>query len=439
MKKLLLFTLSFFAIACFAQTKTDSIPVTLQQAIEIALGESPTMRIADRTIETKKYYKKEQIVGLFPSVSGSASYQRTLQKQKMVMDFMGQSMEIEVGTFNNAVMSANLTLPIIAPALWNTIKLNSMDIELAVEQARASKIALINTVKKAYYDVLNVQESYKVYIDSYKLAEQNAQMISDKYEQGLVSEFEKLRAEVQVQNLKPNLHFLINAMDMSQKALKIFIGVDVNEPMIFEGELKDFEAEMLAAKLPEIKALSLNENSDLKQMDMAIQQLERSHKIVLSSACPMLALSGNYQYMTMGNDIPCKDFNWFPYSVVAVSLQVPITSWASTNYKLKQLKNNVQNLNDSRLNAERMLWLAVASHLSKIDKAIADFESCSESVRMATRAYSIVQKQYEVGLATWLDLNGAELALTNSQLLYYQSIYDYLVAQSELEYVLGKN
>jgi len=50
-----------------------------------------------------------------------------------------------------------------------------------------------------------------------------------------------------------------------------------------------------------------------------------------------------------------------------------------------------------------------------------------------------VQKQYEVGLATWLDLNGAELALTNSQLLYYQSIYDYLVAQSELEYVLGKN
>ena len=439
MKKLFLFTLSFFVLACFAQTKSDSIAITLQQAIEIALNESPTMRIADRTIETKKYYKKEQIVGLFPNVTGNASYQRTLQKQKMVMDFMGQSMEIEVGTFNNAVLSANLTLPIIAPALWNTIKLTSMDIELAVEQARASKISLINTVKKAYYDVLNVQESYKVYMESYKLAEQNAKMISDKYNQGLVSEFEKLRAEVQVQNLRPNLHFLINAMDMSQKALKIYMGVDINEPMIFKGELKDFEAEMLAAKLPEINALSLNENSDLKQLDMTIQQLERSHKIVLSSACPMLALSGSYQYMTMGNDIPCNDFNWFPYSVVAVSLQVPIISWASTSYKIKQLKNNVQNLNDTRMNAERLLWLSVASHLSKIDKAIADFESCSESVNMSARAHSIVQKQYEVGLATWLDLNGAELALTNSQLLYYQSIYDYLVAQSELEFVLGKN
>jgi outer membrane protein TolC len=439
MKKPILTLLCLLTFSVFAQTKPDSIPVTLQQAIEIALNESPSIRIADRTIETKKYYKKEQIVALFPNVTGGASYQRTLQKQKMVMDFMGQNMEIEVGTFNNAVLSANLSLPIIAPALWNTIKLTSMDIELAVEQARSSKIILINTVKKAYYDVLITQESYKVYMENYKIAEQNAKMISNKFEQGLVSEFEKLRAEVQVQNLKPNLHFAVSAMDMSQKALKIYMGIDINEPMIFEGELKDFETEMVAAKLPEINALSLNNNSDLKQMDMAIQQLERSRKIVLSSACPMLGLSGGYQYMTMGNDIPCKDFNWFPYSVVGISLQVPIISWASTTYKIKQMNNNILSWNDTLLNTERMLWLAVSSNLSKIDKAIADFESCSESVNMATRAYGIVQKQYEVGLATWLDLNGAEVALTNSQLSYYQSIYNYLVAQAELEYVLGKN
>jgi outer membrane protein TolC len=337
------------------------------------------------------------------------------------------------------VLSANLTLPIIAPALWNTIKLTSMDIELTMEQARASKISLIHTVKKAYYVVLSNQESYKVYLENFKLAEQNALMIANKYEQGLVSEFEKLRAEVQLKNLTPNLHFAISMIDMSQKALKVYMGVDYNEPLIFEGELKDFEAEMVAAKLPEISVLSLDNNSDLKQMDMTIQQWERSLKIVLSSACPMLALSGSYQYMTMGNDMPCKDFNWFPYSVVGLSLQVPIISWASTSYKIKQFKNNILNMNDSRLNAEQRLWLAVANNLSMIDKAIADFESCGESVKMAARAHGIVQKQYEVGLATWLDLNAAELALLNSQLLYYQSIYDYLVAQAELEYVLGKN
>jgi len=440
MKKLTLFALCFLMLFGFAHAQSDSLRITLQQAIEIALNESPSIRIADRTIETKKYYRKEQIVGLFPNVSAGASYQRTLLKQKMVIDIPGLgTQEMEMGTYNNMGLSANLSLPIIAPALWNTIKLTSMDIELAVEQSRASKIALINNIKKAYYAVLITQESYKVFMDNYKHIEDNAKFITDKYNQGLVSEFEKLRADVQVQNAKPNLSAAINAMDISQKALKVYMGVNINEPLIFIGKMKDFEAEMKAAKLPEKNTLFLDNNTDLKQMDMAIQQLERSRKIVLSAAYPMLALSGSFQYMTMGDDIPAKDFNWFPTSVIGVSLQIPIVSWASTSYKNKQMKNNIQNMNDNRLNMERALWLSVSTSLSNIDKAIADFESSSESVKMATRAYNIVQRQYEVGMATWLDLNSAELALLQSQLFYYQSIYDYLVAQSELEYVLGKN
>jgi len=469
MKKPLFITICLFTFSCFAQTKSEPVSITLQQAIEIALNESPTIKIAERTIETKKLYKKEQIVALFPSISGTASYQRTLQKQKVIMDFsrissgMGDLLKpiyeflipmgfvppipesggspepMEMGTFNNLVFSANLTLPIIAPALWSVVKLSSIDIELAVEQSRASKIALINNVKKAFYGVLMVQESYLVLLDNYKNVEQKAKLISDKFNQGLVSEFEKLRAEVQLQNLKPNLAATLNAIDLSHKALKIYMGVDVSEPMVFIGALKDFEMEMETVKLPELNNLSLENNSDLRQLDMAILQLERSRKIVLSGSCPMFALQGSYQYMTMGDDIPAKDLIWFPTSVIGISLQIPITSWASTSYKIKQIKNNILNMNDTRLNAERMLRLSLSNNLNNIDKAIADFESCSETVKMATRAHSIIQKQYEVGLATWLDFNDAEMALLGSKLQYYQSIYDYLVAQSELEYVLGKN
>jgi outer membrane protein TolC len=455
MKKTLLITLCFASFSCFAQSKFEQLNINLPQAIEIALNENQTIRIADRIIETKKLYKKEQIVALFPNVTAGASYQRTLQKQKMVMDMSGMldffssmgvpippdaggATEMEMGTYNNAVLSANLILPIIAPALWNTIKLTSMDIELAVEQARASKIALINNVKKAYYNVLIAQESYQVLLDNYKNIEQKAKLITDKYNQGLASEFEKLRADVQLQNVKPNINITLNAMAISQKVLKIHMGIDIHEPMTFTGTLKDFEIEMEAAKLPEISTLSLEGNPDLIQMDMVIQQMERSRKIVLSGACPMLALSGSFQYMTMGNDIKIKDFKWFPTSMVGISLQVPIISWAATSYKIKQIKNSILNMNDTRLNAERMLWLSISNNLNNIDKAIADFESCSETVKMAIRAYGIVQKQYEVGLATWFDLNDAEMALLQSQLLYYQSIYDYLTAQAELEYVLGK-
>ena len=72
----------------------DSVHVNLDKAIEIALSESPTMRIADRSVDIKREYKKEQIVSLFPDVSVAANYNRTLLKQTMSMDMGGQTMNI---------------------------------------------------------------------------------------------------------------------------------------------------------------------------------------------------------------------------------------------------------------------------------------------------------------------------------------------------------
>ena len=51
----------------------DSIHINLNKAIEIALSESPTMRIADRSVEIKQVYKKEQVAALFPDVSLAAN------------------------------------------------------------------------------------------------------------------------------------------------------------------------------------------------------------------------------------------------------------------------------------------------------------------------------------------------------------------------------
>lgn len=57
----------------------------------------------------------------------------------------------------------------------------------------------------------------------------------------------------------------------------------------------------------------------------------------------------------------------------------------------------------------------------------------------AEKAYHIAEKSYELGIATWLDLSSAELAMTAAKLTYYQSIYDYLSAYSELDAILGKD
>ena len=432
--RIVLLTLTF-TIICHGLTRAqDSVHVDLQKAIEIALSENPTVKIADRTIEAKKYYKSEQIAALFPSLNGTASYQRTVKKQTMVMEMYGQVNEIEVGTSNNVSAGLSLSLPLVAAPTWYNLKLSQLDVNAAVENARSSRISLVNEIKKAYYGLLFAKDSYRVLKVNYANVEYTAKNINDKYEQGLASDFDKLRADVQVKNQKPQLTSAENSIQLATMMLKVLMGVDVNEPIIFDGQLSDFEDEMNNYQLVDARSVSLSGNSDLRQLELSQEQLNTTLKLVKASACPTLAFSGNAQYSAMSNDF---QFTWFPYAVVGLSLNVPILSWAGTAYKIKQTKISIANMEEQKQYVENNLRVSVNNSLTNMRNSIEDMISNKETMNQAERAYNIVQKQFEVGMATWLDLNSAELALTQSRLLYHQSIYNFLTAKSELEAVTG--
>ena len=414
----------------------DSVHINLNKAIEIALSEAPTMRIADRTVGIKREYKKEQITSLFPDVSMAANYNRTLLKQTMSMDMGGQTMNIKVGRDNTYSVGANLSLPIVSFPLWSSLKLSSMDIDLALESARSSKLELVNQVKQAYYTYLLAKQSYDVLKANYDNLDASNQLVSQSYEQGLVSEYEKLRSEVALQNQRPAVNSAAKAIKLAAMRLKVVLGMDVNEPVIFDGQLSDYEQTVLNATMPSDQDLQLAYNSALRQMEMGIEQLEQSKKIIRGSSLPMLALTGAFQYSGMGDD--GGKFTNYPYSYIALSLQVPIVGWAATHYKLKQSDMNIENMKDQRLDLERNLRLGVQSYLNDMQQAIDDLTSDSETMRQAQKAYDIAQKQYEVGMNTWLDLRTTELALTTTQLTYCQAIFNYLVAKANLDATLGR-
>jgi outer membrane protein TolC len=423
-----------FGLATIGQAQ-DSVHVNLDKAIEIALSESPTMRIADRSVDIKREYKKEQIVSLFPDVSVAANYNRTLLKQTMSMDMGGQTMNIKVGRDNTYSVGANLSLPLVSFPLWSSLKLSSMDIDLALESARSSKLELVNQVKQAFYTYLLAKQSYDVLQASYDNLEASNQLVTQSFEQGLVSEFEKLRSDVALQNQRPAVNSAAKAVKLAGMRLKVVLGMDVYEPIIFDGQLSDYEQTVLNATMPSEQELQLAYNSALRQMEMGIEQLEQSKKIIRGASLPMLALAGAFQYSGMGDD--GSKFTNYPYSYIALSLQVPIVGWAATHYKLKQSDLNIENMKDQRLDLERNLRLGVQSYLNDMQQAIDDIASDSETMRQAQKAYEIAQKQYEVGMNTWLDLRTTELALTTTQLSYCQDIFNYLTAKANLDATLG--
>ena len=431
-----------FVLCCTAWTPSwgqDSLRVNLETALEIALSESPVIRIADRDIERAMYARKESQAGLWPGISASGVYNRTLQKQVMVMDFGGEQLEISVGTDNNWMGGVSLSLPLVAPALWKTVQLSALDIDMAVEKARSSRLSMISAVKQAFFSYLLAKDSYAVLKRNYDNVALNTKTVTDKFQQGMASEFDKLRAEVELKNQRPNLIASETAIELASMQLKALMGLDIEYPVIFEGTLTQFEEEVTPEGMLPARAYSLERNSDLVQMSIQKEQLELALKMTKASFLPTLSLSSNFQYSSMNNNFNFSTYNWFPYSTASLALSIPIFSGFKRQQQVRQSKLNMQSLEDSRINSERNLQLSVKNCLNQMSNAVEELASNKENVSMAEKAYSISRKQFEVGMGTWLDLSASELALTQARLAYHQSIYNYLFNMAELERILGIN
>ena len=152
---------------------------------------------------------------------------------------------------------------------------------------------------------------------------------------------------------------------------------------------------------------------------------------------PTLSLTGLYQWSAMNNDFKFKNYRWNPYSMIGITLSVPIFSGGSKFYKVKQTKVSIDQLNLQRDDTKRNLQLAVKQYIDNMNTCIKKFDAAQKGVEQAERGYMISQKRYDTGAGTWLEMNDAELALTQARLNFNQSIYDYMVAKADLEKVLG--
>ena len=409
----------------------DTLRLTLDQALEIALSESNTIKIADMTVEKTGYAKKGSYAALYPNVSANGSYQRTLLKQVMVMDMGGQPMEIKVGRDNNINTSATASMPLVNAQLWESLKLSGMDVEMAVEQARSSRIGMIKQVKQAFYAVLLAQESLHVVAEVYDNAQKNYEKTLQRFNVGKVSEVERLRAQVSMLNAEPNVSSAENAVLLANWQLKAVMGIDLGTNIKVEGDLNNYTEEMLT---PYVSEENLENNSSLIQLGIQDRMLESTIRMQKRQYLPTLAASINYNYSAMGDE----DLRWFPSSNAALSLSIPIFDGFQKHYSIQQSKVTKNMLALQREDTERNLRIAIRNYNDQIALCVKNYQAANATVEIAQKSYEISEKMYEVGKATLVELNDAQLALQQAQLTQAQAIYNYMMTKASLDELIGK-
>ena len=428
--------LAVMTLTVNAQEAT-TMHITLDKAIEIALSENPTIKIADKEIELKEVSKSEAWQNLLPTVTLDGAIQYNIQVASMKMEAMGRTQEIKMGKDNSNTWNAALqvAIPLYAPAVYQTMKLTNSDLELAVEKSRNSKIDMINQVTKAFYQLMLAQDSYNVLQENYKLAETNFDIVNKMFEQGLVSEYDKISAEVQKNNAWPSVVSGQNAVELARLQLKVLMGITADVTLVVNDNLANYETEM--ANVAD-KEIDLSNNSSLRQIDMQTNMIGRQRKILKSAFIPTVALVGSYQLQSISNtNWNIANYNWSNAASLALSVSIPI--YKAKNFtSLKSNEIQLFQLAETRNNTESMLKMQAQSFIDNMTTSSEQLSSNKEAVRLAEKGLEISQKRYDIGNGTILELTNSQVQLTNTRLSYNNTIYDYLVAKSELNKVLGK-
>ncbi len=452
MNKLL--AVAAIAVGLPISISAQSAQLTLNDCIAIALSENPTVKISDMEITKSDYSRRETLGALLPSISFDGSYSRTLRKQVAYMNmdaFSGfgdlgddsasgsesasSDKGIEMGLDNSYSVGFSASLPIIAPQLWASLKLSDTQIERSVEQARASRLDMVNQVKNAYYALLLAHDSRRVVQESYDMAKLTHDIYVKRQAVGDASEYEVLRTSVAMKNVEPEIIQCDIAIRRAHLQLAVLMGIDVEMPFEISGTLSDYEDTMYADALS--LSANLTNNTSLVMNTIETRSLEQSLSVARASWYPTLALSANYNWTSSSNGNPLRNFRWTPYSMIGLSLSFPLFQGGQRYNKVKEAQIQLDEMAYTRQNLQRSLTSQATLAIDNIKLNVKQISSSNESVHEAERAHDIQERSFAIGASSYLDLRDSELSLTRARLAYYQAIHDYLVANSDLELLLG--
>ncbi len=214
------------------------------------------------------------------------------------------------------------------------------------------------------------------------------------------------------------------------------MGIDSEVDIVPDSSLPDYQKEMLAHS-PGADT-SIDGNTSLRSLDIQKKILDKNVDLKKLAWVPTIGASFNLSWLALSNGSPFKNQEFNPFSNVGIAVSVPIFSGGSKYYGLKQAKIQRKELDLQREDLVNSLNMQVELAIDNINREARQIATSEEGVRQAKKAHEIMQKSFEIGAASYLDLRDSELADTQAQLAYLQAIYNYLVSTSELDNLLGK-
>lgn len=299
-------------------------------------------------------------------------------------------------------------------------------------QFEATHHFVLTRVKKAFFRTLLLQKVYEVAKDSEDSARENYENIKDKFESGLVSEFDLLQAEVRWQNSIPETIKARKDYELALNNLKIMVGIPLNESVTLIGTLETFPPLPLELPVEEVT----KSRPDFNALVWEKRLREKNVTAQKSEFFPTLDASLQYTYAASSDRFKLEQDN--DNIVLGVSLHIPIFSGGNTIAQVRKARAEVEKVATRIQQTTDNIRIDLQNIRLRMREARQRIDAARHGVQTARRAYEIAETRVEHQLSTQVELKENRVALDRAQLNYYSAIYDYLDAYFDWQFATGR-
>lgn len=438
---------------------SQTIKLTIDDAINTALENNPNMKIGKLEIEKANAAVREAYGYAYPSLDFSSSFSHFIEKPVMPFpDFealLGNAtygilfnenvlpydpskfkpIDNKLQSFalaNNFDATAQVTQILFNSAVFNGIGASQIYLNLSKEQLKATIAQNVLDVKKAFYGVLLTKEMLEILRASLDNAIKNLDNIKAMQKEGLLSDYDRMQVEVQVENIRPQVTQLENALNDATDGLKMIIGIDPQQPVEVIGNLsyEEFSIPDQSATINE----AIDNNYTLQTLKIKRDIDEAFIDLDLAGYWPTLAAFGNYTYAGQSDDLNFLTYN---QSMVGISFSINLFKGFQTQNKVQQSQIAVKQTDEQIAQLKDFTKMQIISKINNLAKVKAMMEAQQRNVELAQKTYDISLVRYKEGTSTQLEVQNSDMALRQARSNMLQSVYEYIVSSAELEQLTG--
>jgi outer membrane protein len=414
-------------------------PLTLREAVELALKRNPEVLLADEQITEVKGKIAEVRADAFPQLTLNGSGLR-MRDPSILNSGSFDNVPIEFRdaltprSVNNFSVWANVHQPIYtAGKVRNAIRLADVGKQEKEDGLEAARQRVTFKVFQAFHDLLLTQENQTVTRETYEQRRKHLDQARERFKQGVATEIDVLRSQVNVANLEPELIRAENRVRMARSALNSLIMVDINAPTRVDGQLqyKPIPSPQLISE--QARAMELR-----PELEVARHQVEEARLLVrLAEAQNRLSVDMDAAWghsVRQPSDFYKNDFSRWS---LTFNFKLPFYDGGRKAGQLIQAQSRLRSAEHSLALLQNGVKLEVKSACDELESSARAIEAAQLNVMQAEKVLGMMQSNYQYGAATTLDVVDSQTALAVSRNSRIAATYEYEMAKARLRLAQG--